>query len=384
MSWAEVWDLLAHYRDCILRYRELLEALQRRHPEWQINYDVDSLTETVPEAAEKVAAELNNRYEIYIRLRAEHDRVEGLAATQRRVGEIGAQLQNARQTQQARSAESSAAVLKVVADNARGALGTLDARAAPDQVEAVQTAVRACLEQTDPAAAELRLADVRVRIRNVNRETAARARADAEGRDKDAVTARDLLQRLSTGRSTIETGLRNRLREVSLGDARLDDGLREQAETAIRDAEVGFADTVLRETLEQLGYEVAEGFDTLFSEGGTAFFQRPSWGEHHVRIRVDAERKRLNMHVVRYGGQEEASTEQALRDTEMEERWCSEVPRLVQELSVQGMVVDLKRKLAPGSVPVQRITDERVVPRKATSRANKKPSQQRSMPLNRG
>ena len=351
----ECQRILRHYLECILQFRDRLEALQRRHPELQINTYTDELPSGAPAAVEAIVAELNNRYRIYIRLRDELARVESLIALRERMRPVAAMLDGERATAAQAAPEAS------LAQRARQALEALDARAAPDLRAGFEDRAKACLDAGDPAAAALLLTDLRARIAGENRQIRAAQQQLAERRDRDAADARDWLQRLDRIGATPDSRLQDCLMRVASGEACFGDEVRERAAAFLRQSERSYAGTVLKETLQELGYTPQEGFETLFAEGGANFFQRRAWGPYHVRVSVDpARRQRLNFDVVRAAGPGESATAQKLRDQDMEQTWCGEVAEVLDTLARRGLAVDLTRRLPAGMVELQEIDAERL------------------------
>ena len=129
-----------------------------------------------------------------------------------------------------------------------------------------------------------------------------------------------------------------------------------------QDAARRYAQQVIGETLEELGYDVETGFATLFVEGGVAHIQKPEWGDYYVRLRVKPEVGDLNLNVVRVSEDDRAaaSNEQARRDREMEESWCAAHRELLQRLVERGIASQPTRALAPGELPVPTVQPDAI------------------------
>lgn len=128
-----------------------------------------------------------------------------------------------------------------------------------------------------------------------------------------------------------------------------------------QDAARRYAQQVIGETLEELGYDVETGFATLFVEGGVAHIKKPEWGDYYVRLRVKPEAGDLNLNVVRVSeGRAAASNEQARRDREMEESWCAAHRELLQRLGERGIASQPTRALAPGELPVPTVQPDAI------------------------
>lgn len=360
ISFREAKALLRHYLDCILQFRKQLEALLRRQPELRLNTWVDDMSDTDPNIGQAIASELNNRYEIYIRLRDELERVKASIVMRERAAALAASLQRTVPATAEIYTKRGLSVKKAVQE----LLESLEPGTPPESQVEIEALAQTCLAAKDLGHAELLLTDLRVRVHRLNRVIREKQRSLAKRRDKEAVEARDLMQRLGALGQDPEGVLHDDLLRVASGEAPLTETLRTKAATALAKADRDYAGTVLKETLEQLGYEVQESFETLFAQGGSNFFQRPSWGKYHCRISVDSERERLNFDMVRYGeGREMESIDAALRDKEMEEQWCQEVPGLLNQLAQKRLAIDLTRKLAPGTIALQVIDDVRLKPR---------------------
>jgi hypothetical protein len=223
-------------------------------------------------------------------------------------------------------------------------LKTIDLRAAVADRAAVDVAAREVLTRRDPSA---RLAQVRMLIQQAN------DRADA--RHTDAVVAAQLLDAIEPYRSQHVAApdelriARAGLTRVISGAATLDDGLldlierlRSQVETRASAAAV--ADE-LAEVLDEIGYTVKT--DTSVGEAVAGMLQvsKPDDPNHFVRMRVDAEQKRLMARVYRTGDQSPAD------DTEAEASWCGDLDRAIARLAASGVALTPVLLTAPGSAP---------------------------------
>jgi hypothetical protein len=118
--------------------------------------------------------------------------------------------------------------------------------------------------------------------------------------------------------------------------------------------------TIMRQSLEDLGYEVEPIRDTLFVEGGVAHFRRRDWGDYMVRMRVDEQAHTTNFNVIRAASPE--ANVSSREDTLAEDRWCSEFPKLLETLKRRGATVRVTRNLGPGELPVQ-VVEPALLPR---------------------
>ncbi len=208
------------------------------------------------------------------------------------------------------------------------------------------------LDRAEALASELRLA--------VQREREARS-----SRESEKAEAVRLLEELP---EDAPAPLLRALEHVAAGAARLDRELRESANAVANDAaadrerrEQEAAGVVLTQSLRDLGYEVEDIEATLFADGGVTHFRRDGWDNYFVRIRVDPHSHSVNFNVVRARGDEE-NAERRRQDALAEDRWCAEFPKLLQTLAARGLVLDVKRRLEAGAVPVQ-VVDAASLPR---------------------
>jgi hypothetical protein len=181
----------------------------------------------------------------------------------------------------------------------------------------------------------------------------------------DAVDAKRLLDSLPE--ATPEPLLRA-LEQVAAGAERMDAALRRSASDVLdsaaadrQQAEQEAAAYVLEQSLRDLGYEVEDIGATLFVGGGAVHFRRAGWENYFVRLRVDPDEHTVNFNVVRARGDEDTA-ERRRQDALAEDRWCAEFPRLMATLAARGLVLDVRRRLAAGEVPVQ-VVDGASLPR---------------------
>ncbi|MDR0736123.1 MAG: hypothetical protein LBF51_04695 [Zoogloeaceae bacterium] len=267
------------------------------------------------------------------------------------------------ETRRAKRGEEEAADWRAWVDATLARLEVAPGETLPAHLE---TLARAVILAKAPARAEL-LADELRREIQFHRQTQAQIAADSAQAAKwlETLTALEAF-----GGDAENVDLRLALQAAASGLLPLDAATREQAGTRIaaleadvRERETRAAATVLEQSLRDLGYQVEEVRDTLFAEGGMVHFQRPGWGGHYVRLRVNAQDRSLNFNVVRArtaAADRYASSGQKRQDFIAEERWCAEFPRLMATLAARGMEVNVTRRLPPGELPVQEVAAERL------------------------
>lgn len=126
-----------------------------------------------------------------------------------------------------------------------------------------------------------------------------------------------------------------------------------------------YAAEVVCEELSKLGYEVEEGFATLFVAGGTAQLQKAELKEYAVRMQVTPETGNLDVRLVRQGAADEPSSQgRRLRDREMEEAWCSDFARLLAGMGKRHISSRVVQRVRPGVEPVPIVAPTRSADRR--------------------
>ncbi|GAB2837910.1 hypothetical protein GCM10027176_47900 [Actinoallomurus bryophytorum] len=234
------------------------------------------------------------------------------------------------------------------------------ARLLPDTTDDDLRSVTEAAEQAAAAStqgeAESRLTEVRIRIQQANEQ--ARRRRD------DRAAAARFLRELETHPGAGDVPAR--LAEVAGGGRPFDEGLRAEAVRLVgdlqRQAEHEYVAATLREAFEELGYEVAEGFETLTADAGEAVLTRGDWAQHAVKVRVDDARQ-VRMALLRTEPGEGA--EQRRLDVEREEQWCASFEAARERLDDAGIHADVRWRIEPGEqrLPVVRQRRSRQQPR---------------------
>ena len=151
-------------------------------------------------------------------------------------------------------------------------------------------------------------------------------------------------QRESQGEGTSLTDLRQEVKRWCEQKARLLDGER------IR--------SVVLSSLRELGYDVREGMQAGWVEGGSIVLQKAGSSDYAVELQdING---RLRSQVVRFGDPDSpVSDQQRQRDTEIEEQWCSAHAQTLATLRRKGMEAQIMAKREPGEEPlvVVRSTD---------------------------
>lgn len=176
----------------------------------------------------------------------------------------------------------------------------------------------------------------------------------------DAKKAQALLKMLNQAVSAGEDHLKQRLEFVRAGAIALPEGIEILVNTAIakeknasRRKEQETASGIVRDSLADLGYEVAPIEETLFVSGGKVYFRKAGWNDYCVRLTVRPEESKINFNVVKVSEQtDSADRSSRAADLEAENAWCSGYQQLVDTLKARGLETELTRHLPVGAVPV--------------------------------
>ncbi len=202
--------------------------------------------------------------------------------------------------------------------------------------------------------------EIRLQVQEVKRREETR-RADAE-------KAKVLLDRLELEIPSGEDSLKQRLELVRVGAILFSDDFEKMARGAIAKAEVAAkvriqtsATNIVKETLADLGYDVAPIEETLFARGGKVYFRKAGWDNYCVRLTVRPDESKMNFNVVRIVeqvGDQESSSREA--DIKAENAWCSGYQQFVDTLAARGLDTQLTRHLPVGAIPVQAVGNDEI------------------------
>lgn len=193
----------------------------------------------------------------------------------------------------------------------------------------------------DPRKTEIGLADFcakaataqklhRTHLRNL--EEVARLRTQLAGLEGDAVALiHQELDRVARAEAPITDHLRARVVTVR--------------EESARDADRQYVARIVAEKLRELKYDVGEGFETLFVEGGHTHIQRSDWQvdpEHVVELEVDPMARRFGAKVMRIGdpaGNISYADREAFETKRRENAWCRDLDALLDTLEASEVLI---------------------------------------------
>lgn len=185
-----------------------------------------------------------------------------------------------------------------------------------------------------------------------------------EARNAGAEKAKVLLDLLESEIPLGEESLKQRLELARVGAIEFSDvfekmvtGAIAEAEEAAKASTQALAADIVKETLVDLGYDVAPIEETLFAKGGKVYFRKAGWKDYCVRLTVRPDENKMNFNVVRIGVQDLSSRE---ADIEAENAWCSGYQQFVDTLASRGLDTELTRHLPVGAVRVQAVSADEV------------------------
>lgn len=401
-SFADVQQIMQRHLEKIEALQRRLTALGKAYMPAALNRSLDRAAILDTAWAERAIQELNHRYGVYTGLRDAVEQAEAEAAEAKAREETRRRLEAERAriaAEEARLAAERAARIqstnalaahlagrraeRMAAEAAeqvrvRQQIGQqaidVAAKLLPDVPEQVRREVEilaiSCLAEEAPERALLIANDVKVRVDRANSSAKAEQKRLADQRRADAARAQTIHARLSELGAPARGKLNDGLYAVMDGERPYDADLDAMANSALKSAEQEKATLILKEALSELGYVVGEDFETSFAAGG-GYFQKPEWGDYHCRLTLDAERERASMFMIRAEGETATVLDQSNdRDREMEVRWCDELPALLTRLGEKNLVVDLHRRMEPGSVPMPVL--KRKLTGKSSQRSNSK------------
>ena len=120
------------------------------------------------------------------------------------------------------------------------------------------------------------------------------------------------------------------------------------------------ASCIVRDALKDLGYDVTPIENTLFMDGGKAYFRKAGWNNYYVQLMVRPEENKLNFNVVKIDDQADEHQPSVKEDIEAENAWCSGYNQLMDTFKARGLEMELIRHLPVGKVPVPHVNSEEV------------------------
>lgn len=387
---AEIRRLLTASASAVTAAAQQLEALKRPLPEHSMDRSFDNSDNILLTWIRAAEAELSRRERLCTHLREAVARAVAEEEARRQAEALAVELaRQARDFVTAREARAAVAlVAEIAAREARAAriaevLAGIDPRVAQETKVELEKSALACLAAEGADSAELLVTDLRVRVGRVNRTAKDAARRTAELREADTAEARRMLLGLAEVSRPASGALADALAAVVAEQAPFTPDLRAKAAEALSAGRRDFAMAALTESLQELGYDVGEAFETTLATQG-ATFQREEWGDYHAAIRLDAPEEQLSLRIVRACDTgEPATSAQVAADAAMEERWCAEVPQLLNLLREKGVDVDLHKKIEPGAIPVQVVAPPRRTEKRSARQSSKGNAAMRALPLKR-
>ncbi|SNY64877.1 hypothetical protein SAMN05421748_12777 [Paractinoplanes atraurantiacus] len=246
-----------------------------------------------------------------------------------------------------RAATAAPAPSTRVAESLRRVIGRMDGGVPPHLAELLQKRAADALAATSEDTQLLLLDDLRYSVDQAN-EKVRRRRA----------TLRELTARLA---GYAGPAVDDALAAISAADAdpepdmpglgrRVDAAIAATLAPMVRD----YTRQALRESLEEIGCTVEEGFEVALGRTGLAHLQRDGWDDLAVRVRsrgTDAGAFHFNMVAPADGETAEAEA--------VEHQWCSAVDQLLPALAERGLQVTTTHRSQEGDPEVQSVDPAR-------------------------
>ncbi len=124
-------------------------------------------------------------------------------------------------------------------------------------------------------------------------------------------------------------------------------------DAAVEEALRAYTALALRESLEEIGCEVEDGFESLLTHDGVAHLRRPGWSQTAVRVRAGADDGELHFNMVR------PRTAQPGLDPAAERDWCDALGDLPPALGQRGVQADVDVHTPLGQGRAQRVDPAR-------------------------
>ena len=141
--------------------------------------------------------------------------------------------------------------------------------------------------------------------------------------------------------------------------AEVDARAREASAAARARADLEYAATVMREEIGKLGYQVEEGFASLFVEGGRTVARKT--GEPGYGVVVDVVEGEFSVEPVRVGcsGSAGSKERRRRRDLEFERRWCQDFAQARAAMNDRGVATGIMRRQRAGARALEVVRDEK-------------------------
>lgn len=279
---------------------------------------------------------------------AEHRLQEQLGAARSRRVVAGLQQAIARLAASAPSLAAPAQPMAVqqqpaeLGESLRRVLSRLDPDAAVNVVLQLEKWATQALSAPSPAAARLLLDDLRYSVEKANREVTTRrtrlADLAARMRSYTGPYIDDALGLIAAAADDPDPDW------PGLG-ATVTAAIERTREDAVRD----YTLWALRESFEEIGCEVQEGFDVLLAREGMAHITRDGWEDLAVRVRSRPEENMAHFNMV-------APRDGSARiDPSVEEQWCSAFDQLLPALAGRGVDVQVVERSEQGEAEAQQV-----------------------------
>jgi hypothetical protein len=250
-----------------------------------------------------------------------------------------------------RAAEESRALRETLAVRGAELVARLPVQADTSVRAACTRAVEEITSAASEARARLLLTDLATKVRK------------EEQREEQVVRAGATLAGMAARLDAIETGeapalraeldvlIRRRIRTVPTGLADRVDAAVEQADRAVKRRMVAAA---VRLSLDDLGYAVTEGFETVLVEQGAAYARLPKRPGYGLKVLLDTGQDVVRTQVVR---SDQAPGDRNLADADAEKGFCDSYPLLLQRMGRNGVAAEEIATVPPGRNPLLTVAE---------------------------
>ncbi len=234
------------------------------------------------------------------------------------------------------------------ARDARRLVGRLSAEVPAADRGALEELAAGIAAEEHPERARTMLLELRLGVQRAN-DRVEEARVEADRRLAEAVG--DLREKLLGFGGDDVAKISAELDLVEQRRATLDGDIADRVEAVVRGARERNAQQyvamVMREELERLGYAVEEGFDSIFSGGGSTLLKKTD--EEELGVVVDVAGNAIGVEPVRVAASGRLKAGKgARRDGELESAWCRDFAEVRQAMAGRGVDIRVGKRLPVG------------------------------------
>jgi hypothetical protein len=257
-------------------------------------------------------------------------------------------------------------------ESLRRVLARLDPAAAGEVIRQLEEWATQALSAPSPAAAQMLLDDLRYSVEKANRAVKARrtrlAELAARTRTYSGPHIDEALAAIAAAEHDPDPDFPGLAAAVSAAIGKTTD-------EAVR----AYTLWALRDSLQEIGCEVQEGFDSLLTGEGMAHLTREGWEDLAVRVRSRPDSNTAHFNMVAPRTIDGSTVGSSGIDPSVEEQWCKAFDDLLPKLAERGVEVHVEERSVPGEAQAQEIDPARY-PFERRRRARRDESRRRELP----